>query len=474
MNDATRIETDIDTGSFRDPSGCIFSKENNIYRSIFGPGVRDFEGARDAGIYEKLITKGMLVAHEEVEVFNGVPAGTVYCLSHPRLPMVSYPWEWPFSFFKDGALLHLDVMEELVPKGFWLRDASAFNVQFDGKRLCLIDTLSIGRRVPDSPWVGYGQFCSHFLAPLVLAAYCDIRMLSVFSHFINGFPLDMAVSMLSGLRKYQPGLFMHLTLHARYQNKADRKEDLGGREPEKTRRKMKVTDRGLVGLVRSLKKTIRGITWKSYSKIWKDYTEIRTYNPEDVSAKSDYVDKVVRKLAPSMVWDLGANTGEFSFIAASHGAFVVSVEGDPACTEFLYKKAFDVHGIRNILPLTMDLANPTPRLGWDSKERLSLKDRGPADLILSLALVHHLVFSCCVPVPMIAEWFAEMARYVLVEFVPPSDPMVKKMLANRNGEHHEYGLDVFTSSFEKFFEFEDQKTLQNGRVLFLYKRKKVM
>jgi hypothetical protein len=461
----------VDTGSFRDPSGCIFSKDGDIYRSIFEPGVPDFEAARDAGVYEKLIENGLLIPHKEVKAFNSVPKGTVCCLSHPRLPMISYPWEWPFSMLKEAALLHLEAMEMLIPMGFWLRDASAFNVQYDGERLCLIDALSVGRRIPYSPWVAYGQFCSHFLAPLAVAAYRDIRLLSMWRSFINGFPLEMAVRMLPGLRKYQPGLFMHLTLHSRYQTRADRKEDMRNGKPEKKIKELKVDDRGLIGLIRSLKKTVSSITWKRYSKIWEDYTEIRTYDSEDVSAKSDYVDKVVRDLQPSMVWDLGANTGEFSFIAASHGAFVVSLEGDPACTEFLFGKAVSEQGIRNILPLTMDLANPSPSLGWDSKERLSLKERGPVDLILCLALLHHLVFSCCIPIPMVAQWFSEMTNYALVEFVPPTDPMVKKLLANRNDGHHPYSLDVFTSSFEKFFDFSDSRPLKNRRTLYLVKRK---
>jgi hypothetical protein len=461
----------VENGSFRDPSGSVYSKDGDIYRSIFRPGAADFEAARDSGVYEKLIEKGLLIPHREVEALDSAPKGTVYCLSHPRLPMVSYPWEWPFSMLKDAALLHLDVMEIIIPIGFWLRDASAFNVQYNGERLYLIDTLSVGRRIPESPWVAYGQLCSHFLAPLAAAAYCDIQLLSMWRSFIDGFPLELAVRMLPGLKKYQPGLFMHLMLHSRYQNSADRKEDIRRGKPERNVRKPKVNDRGLIGLIQSLKKTINNITWKRYSKIWEDYKQIRTYDSEDVSAKSDYVDKVVRDLQPSMVWDLGANTGEFSIIAASHGAFVVSIEGDPACTESIYKKIFQENGPRNILPLTMDLVNPSPALGWDSKERSSLMDRGPADLLLALALVHHLVFSGCIPLSKVAQWFSKITNSVLVEFVPPTDPMVKKLLANRNGEHHPYSLEVFISSFEKFFVFIDNKNLQNGRTLFLYKRK---
>ena len=171
-----------------------------------------------------------------------------------------------------------------------------------------------------------------------------------------------------------------------------------------------------------------------------------------------------------MVWDLGANTGEFSLIAASHGAFVVSIDGDPACSEYLYQKVLSGKGVKGVLPLTMDLANPSPGLGWDSRERLSLRDRGPADLVLALALIHHLVLSSCVPLGLTAQWLSSLGKNLLVEFVPPEDPMVKKLLQNRGEEHLAYNLDVFERSFGEFFDFEDKTELENGRILFLCKR----
>ena len=457
-----------DPGSFRDPFGHVFSREGKIYRSVFGPGVKDFEAARNAGIYEKLIDAGLLLRHEEIDIGEKAPEGTVYCLTHPRLPIVSYPWEWSFSMLKDAALIHLDAMEILLPKGFWLRDASAFNVQYDGDTLRLIDTLSVGRRIPESPWVAYGQMCSHFLAPLAMAAYCDIRTLSLWRNYIDGYPLDLATMMLSFWRRYRPGLLMHLTLHARMQRLADRKEDIG---KAKSRKKPVVTDRGLIGVVRSLRRTIDGIKWRRVSKVWEEYDSIRTYRDEDVARKSEYVDRVVKQLEPEMVWDLGANTGEFSCIAASHGSFVVSIDGDPACTEHLFQKLSQERKIKAVLPLTMDLANPSPALGWNNSERFSLQDRGPADLVLGLALIHHLVLTSCVPLSLIAEWFGNLSKHLLVEFIPPTDPMVQKLLANRGNEHLPYNLDVFQTSFGEFFSFVDQTILNNGRTLFLCERK---
>ena len=456
-------------GSFRDPSGQVFSKDGEIYRSVFLTGVGDFEAVRAAGIYRHLIDAGLLTPYEEARERNFAPADTVYCLHHPRLPFVSYPWEWSFSMLKDAALLHLDIMEELVPRGFWLRDASAFNVQYDGERLRLIDTLSIGRRVPNSPWVAYRQFCAHFLAPLAVAAYRDIRTLGLWRNHIDGYPLDLAVGMLSAWRRHMPRLFLHLTLHARFQKRSDRKEDLG---KDLAVRTPTVSDSGLVAIVRSLRHLITGIRWRRSSRIWETYEHIRTYDTNDVTAKSGYVDAVVRRLKPKVVWDLGANVGEFSKIAAVGGAFVVSIEGDPACVEQLYQRVFHAKEMNHVLPLPMDLANPTPGLGWDGCERLGLKDRGPADLLLSLALIHHLVFSGCIPLVEIAKWLSSLTKYALVEFVPPADPMVRKLMKNRGKNHLPYDLNTFLSSFNRFFQAEDQKTLNNGRILYLFARKK--
>jgi hypothetical protein len=455
-----------DPGSFRDPSGSIFRKNGKIYRSIYKAGVRDFEAAQASGVYDQLIKSGILFPFQLIDTPEFAPDATIHCLSHPRLPMISYPWEWPFSLLKEAALIHLEAMEQLIPLGFWLRDASAFNVQYSGKRLCLIDTLSIGPKPPQSPWVAYGQFCSHFLAPLAMAAYCDVRTLSLWRSYMDGFPLDMATKMLPFWRRYQPGLLMHLTLHARFQKTSDRKEDIPKTKPMK---RSAVSDQGLLGIIRSLKTTIKGIKWQPVSNIWDSYQDIRTYKYEDVTKKSEFVDRVVGKLKPKLVWDLGANTGEFSFIAAAKGSFVVSLEEDSACTESIYQRV-SKNDTQSVLPLTMDLSNPSPNLGWNNSERASLQARGPADLLLALALIHHLVLSRYVPLKMVAKWFGQLSEYLIVEFVPPEDPMVKKLLINRYDDHHPYNLETFKSSFGDIFHFIDQTILPNGRILFFCKR----
>jgi len=272
--------------------------------------------------------------------------------------------------------------------------------------------------------------------------------------------------MLPLFKKYSPSLLMHLTLHARFQQNADRQEDL---LKSKSKKIKKVSNFALLGIIRSLRKSIKKLNWKVRSRIWANYDSIRTYEDHDVKEKENYVKEIINRLNPEMVWDLGGNTGEFSLIAAEKGAFVVSIDGDPACTEYIYRKITSTEKGKRILPLTIDLANPTPGLGWESRERLNLTERGPADLLLALALIHHLVFSANVPLHLIAGWFAKLSKNLIVEFIPPTDPMIKKLTLNRL-EYLPYSLDDFKAGFGKYFEFIDSKQLNNGRILFYFKK----
>jgi hypothetical protein len=443
-------------------------KDGWAYRVIFAPGVSDYEAARDRGIFHDLMQSGLLLPHEEIDKPPDVPPQAVYCLRQKRLPLISYPWEWPFSMLQDAGLLLLEIMETLLPRGFWLRDASALNVQFDGQRLRLIDTLSIGRRPPNNSWVAYQQFCSHFLAPLALASCGDVRTLGLWREFFDGYPLDLAVRLFPLNKKYRPGLFFHLALHAWLRRKYEKREGPAKRSARWSR----VSDSSLLGLVRSLKRTVSRVRSPNRPDFWKEYRAraFRLYGDADVQRKKGFVEKVMREIQPAVVWDLGGNVGEFSRVAAASGAFVASIDSDPSCTEFLYRSLKKEGQARNLLPLTMNLANPSPGLGWDNRERTSWRDRGPADLIMALALIHHLVFSAHVPLPMVAKWMSRISHFILVEFVPPSDPMVQKLEKNSTLPHP-YSFELFQESFGQVFDFIDRVRLENERLLFLGRTK---
>ncbi len=441
----------------------MFDCDGQIYRSILPGGREDYEAARNSGIYDSLIRDGLLINHEEVAFPGFTPAGTIYCLRHPRIPMISYPWEWPFGLLKKGALLQLEIMERLIPRGFWLRDASAMNIQYDGAKPVFIDTLSIGRRIEKSPWVAYGQFCSHFLAPLALAAWADIRTLAFWQSFIDGYPLDLALRLLPGRKRIRPGLLLHLGMHARFQHVAGRAEQS---TTGRSGRYSNVSDAGLLGIIRSLRKTIERIDWTGARTLWTEYESIGIYSSKDASEKESFVENAVKSVGPRLVWDLGANTGRYSKIAAQNGSYVVAFDSDRGCTEALFEEIVR-KPLRNILPLHMEIANPSSGMGWDNAERMSLKERGPADMILALALLHHLVFRNGIPLNLIARWLAESAPHVVVEFVPPIDPMVRRLTENRVSSHHPYDWDEFLRSFGPHFDFPAQVELANGRKLLL-------
>ncbi len=461
MTTETSRTARVNSGSFRDPAGVVFDSGGQVYRSILAGGKDDYEIARDSGVYDSLIKEGLLIEHEEVEPGDFAPPGTVYCVRHPRIPMISYPWEWPFGLLKRGALLQLEIMERLIPRGLWLRDASALNIQYDGTKPVFIDTLSIGRRIEKSPWVAYGQFCSHFLAPLALAAWSDIRTLALWQSFIDGYPLDLAAKLLPYKKRIRPGIFLHLVLHTRFQQTAGTAERSG---TGRSGRYSNVSDAGLLGIIRSLRNTIQKIEWRRTGTAWTDYENIGVYKGKDAAAKAAFVENAIKKVGPRVVWDLGANTGRYSIVAAQNGSYVVAFDSDRGCTEALFDEVVR-RRLRNILPLHLEIANPSSGLGWDNAERMSLKQRGPADMILALALLHHLVFKNSIPLSLIAGWLAESAPHVVVEFVPPTDPMVVKLTEHRVTAHHPYDWDEFLRSFAPHFDFLEQAELENGRKL---------
>ena len=124
----------------------------------------------------------------------------------PReLPLISYPYEWCFSQLREAALLTLELQRRALAAGMRLKDASAYNIQFDAGRPILIDTLSFEVGDPTQPWPAYRQFCEHFLAPLALMAYRDPRCGLMLRDFIDGIPVDLAARLMPGRTRLRPG-----------------------------------------------------------------------------------------------------------------------------------------------------------------------------------------------------------------------------------------------------------------------------
>jgi ribosomal protein L11 methylase PrmA len=443
--------------SFRDPSGFVFRRDGRVLRQV-NPVYREhFDRLLSSGLYAALVKDRLLLPHQELP---DVPAGAYKLLAPEQVPFISYPYEWCFSQLKHAALLTLDVQMRALARGLSLRDASAYNVQFVGGQPVLIDTLSFETYREGQPWVAYGQFCRHFLAPLALMAKTDVRLSQLLRDYIDGVPLDLASRLLPGRTRLSPGLGLHLHLHAKTQTR------FAGQPTAKSRVRS-ISLNGLRAIADSLQSLVRGLEWKPGGTEWYDYYEANNnYGDAALKEKERLVAEFLDVAKPSLLWDLGGNTGRFSRIAAARGVQAICWDIDPGCVEANYRHVRE-HGEKNVLPLQLDLTNPSPSLGWAHAERDSLAARGPADAVMALGLIHHLAISNNVPLTRVVDFFAGIARHLIVEFVPKQDSQVHKLLATREDIFPSYDEAGFERALATRFTIE-RKTPIAGTVRTLY------
>jgi hypothetical protein len=449
--------------SFRDPSGFVFREDGVVYRQVQASYREHYDRFMGA-LYPALTRAGLLLPHEEVPL-KPLSAGAYKTLKPQQLPFVSYPYEWSFGQLKDAALLTLEVHARALDAGMVLKDASAYNVQFVGGKPVFIDTLSFETRQDGAPWVAYGQFCRHFLAPLALMAKTDVRLSQLLRNHVDGIPLDLASRLLPGRTRLSPGLGIHLHLHAKTQAR------FAGETAARVRvRAVSLT--GLRAIADSLASLVRGLEWQPGGTEWYDYYEANNnYGDTALKEKERLVAEFLGIARPQKVWDLGGNTGRFSRIAAGQGAQAVCWDIDPGCVEANYQHVRK-HQETNVLPLLLDLNNPSPALGWAHAERDSLAARGPADVVMALGLIHHLAISNNVPLERIVDYLARLARMLMIEFVPKQDSQVRKLLATRADVFPAYDEAGFERALARTHVVERKAAIAGtARTLYLARRK---
>ena len=454
-------DAERDAGSYRDPAGFVFRRDGVLYRQIAPSFADDWQRYLDSGLYDRLREEGVVIPHTAVDVGLAAEPPAHSVIRPELLELISYPYEWSFSQLKDAALLTLRAQSLAAAAGFTLRDASAFNVQFHRGRPVLIDSLSFERAGLDRPWAPYRQFCEHFLAPLALMAKVDVRLGSLLRSHLEGIPLDLAARLLPGRSRLSLGLGPHVHLHARAQRQ--HADDNAEVEPKP---EASMSPKKLATLIESLQDTVAGLSWEPEGTAWADYADNTSYGDTATEAKTHAVGVALAKIGGRSAWDLGANTGRYSRVAADAGYRVVALDIDPAAVERGYR-TLKADGRSDITPLLGSITDPSPGLGWANAERPSLLDRIDADVIMALALVHHLAIGANVPLPMIASLFAGMAPHAIVEFVPKEDPMVRRLLALRRDVFPDYDIEGFVSAFEPHFEVVARYAIEgSGRVLF--------
>ena len=461
-------KSSVEHSSFRDPSGFLFKFKGTLYRQINRRYKIDYDFLINSGLYGELVAQGLIIPHQEVEIIPFPQPELAYKIIKPeKVDFISYPYEWSLPQMRGAALTTLRIARIALSFGMVLKDAGAYNIQFHKGRWRLIDTLSFERYHEGEVWVAYRQFCQHFLAPLALMAYLDGRLGLISRFFIDGIPLDIASKLLPLKTKLRYGLLIHIHLHARSQRRYSNKA------PDIKRNKRKFDLQAMLGLLESLRQIIKSLYGKLNTTDWVNYYSNINYSDESFEQKKAIVDTFIDQAQPNSVWDLGSNTGEFSQLASSKGIYTVGFDSDPSAVAKNYiqiRKKGDIHQ----LPLLMDLTNPSPALGWGHNERKSLMERGPVDLVLALALIHHLVISNNVPIQKLASFLKNICTYLIIEFIPKSDSMAKRLLQTRKDIFFDYNIEGFESAFGSYFKIlRKQAVLGSERIIYLMRSSEI-
>lgn len=427
-----------------------------LYRQVNRVFADEFDACSSSGLYDELMADRLLVPHASVDVALALTTDAHAVLEPERLPFISYPYEWCFGQLKDAALLTLAVQSRALERGFVLRDASAYNVQFVDGRPVFMDTLSFERYRDGEPWIAYKQFCQHFLVPLMLMARRDIRFGLLLREYLDGIPLDFGSEMLPRRSWADIRALLHIHMHARAQRKYSETKVSSA---VGTRR---MTKQALVALSENLSEAIERLTWQPDGTQWANYVQETNYSDAAVASKRDTIRRYLRESNPAVVWDIGANTGVYSRIAREIAPLVISFDIDPAAVERNYRTV-RLENETGILPLLMDLTNPSPALGWAHAERMSLEERGPADVVMALALVHHLAIGNNVPLGHVAAFMAQLGHNLIIEFVDKEDSQVARLLRNRADIFTDYSKEGFERAFGTFFTIDACEQVGDAR-----------
>ncbi len=455
----------FDPASFRDPSGRLFRRGGAIYRTCSPDALTAYRDARSSGLLDALERQGLFVPSELVssqsESFDPAVVGD-WVVRQAELPLVSYSYEWSFSMVRDAALATLRSLETCLDKGFVLKDATAFNVLFDGTVPRLVDVHSIERRQEGTLWSGYAQFCRAFLFPLFLISYKGIDPRPLLLAGLGEIPVT-EVSRLFGWRdRLRPGVLVNVAMQAQLERRfAGRAEDVG-----KAGAGVKYPLEALRGQVQKLRKVIEGLE-APRGDAWTTYTETHTYDEPAVSAKEAFVGRALGEQRPRTVLDLGTNTGQYARLARTVAERVVALDVSPGCVDSLYLSAKDD---THLSPIVADITKPTPAIGWRLIERKGLLERLRGDFLLALALIHHLRITGGIPLSEVVDLLTRLAPSGVIEWVGREDPMVKRLLALRPDVYDDYTAGTFEQLLAARSRIVEKQSVAIGdRTLFAYR-----
>ena len=449
-----------DPGSFRDPLSRVFVGPDTVVRAFTAQGKADIDAVWSKKSIQAALASGDLISSTIVDPASaGLGAPWVAAMTHPRLPFVSYPYEWTFSMLKDAALLQLGLTRATLADGIGLKDATPYNVQFLGSRAQFIDAGSFEKRRKTDPWYGYRQFCELFLYPLMLQGYLGVGFQPFLRGAVNGISPDTMRKLLpASIRRPRKGRLTHVVLHAAAQNRFADTEVKVKNEAAKAGMNATVLDATL----RKLEKLVGGLSLGDKKSTWSEYTERGHYIENSLDEKQKFVRDAVASRPRRLVTDIGCNDGAFSRIASAHSDYVVAMDADPLVVDRLYNSLKAEKNDR-ILPLYVDMSDSGGGIGWRGRERPGVFDRGTPDIVLYLAVIHHVAITFNIPVAAQLDMLADLAPEIVIEMPHADDPMVRKLLVNkREGIHDDFNLQEFERLLSERFEVRSKMLLSSG------------
>jgi ribosomal protein L11 methylase PrmA len=453
------VKTNRHPSSYRDPSGHIFEQEGIIYRQINASYADDYLHLKSSGLLAKLRSNKQIIDHEEVQAVEGADPSAWLVIKPQRIPTISYPSEWSFDALKDAALLHLDIMELSLSHNMILKDASPYNVQFVKGRAIFIDTLSFERYNQALPWIAYRQFCECFLYPLLLESYKKFYINQVYDSFPDGISAGQTANLLPFRTHLSLGCWLHVFLPASV-----------AKSTHKGSRAIAFSKKKMINLVSHLQTLISVLKSNDKSAAaWNTYYSETILSDAYLENKRAIFTQLTSDLKISAAIDIGCNDGYFSNLLCRNGVSVVAIDNDAPSVNrlFLHAKKESL----NILPLVVDISNPTPAIGFQNLERSSFLQRLNCELIVALALVHHLVIGKNIPLGMLVSFFYKYTKWLLIEFVPKDDPKVTAMLATREDVFVDYNQENFESTIAVYFALINKQAVPGTiRTIYLYKK----
>jgi SAM-dependent methyltransferase len=455
--------------TFRDPAGQL--------RLVAGSALRQIRPVATAETQEFLASPLRAALEQSGDLISSriaTPADHPFIvpgelwLEHPRIDPISYPWEWTPVQWRSAAELTLRVARQAIESGWTLKDATPLNIVFAGAKPVFVDVLSFERRDPPSGvWLAYAQFVRTFLLPLIAAKYLSWPLVAtLFTR--DGYEPAQLYKALPFRRRLNPDLLDVVTLASLFEKRGAKK----GNPKKPAAMNPELATHILLKRIARLERQIQHTADAGSRSQWSEYTQTAAhYRAADHDEKREFVKSVLQRCGPTEVLDIGANTGTYSFIAANNGAKVVALDSDAAALEILWQRAAKER--KPITTLVANIARPTPAAGWRNREQLSLLDRltGKFDLVLMLAVIHHLILREQLPLRHIGELCASLTRrWLVLEWVPPSDPMYQEWLRGRDELYGRLSENDLIDALAPFFRAADRCEIGNGRVLLLFER----